>query len=78
MLFDDDRWRAVAQYRAGDYAGAANGFGSFDDPESSYNLGNALARSGATEEAIPLAWLPNQIDATRRLPRCWVMMKSAP
>jgi Ca-activated chloride channel family protein len=68
LLFDDDRWRAVAQYRAGDYAGAANGFGSFEDPESSYNLGNALAKNGQLEAAIDaydrtLAAVPNHEDA---------------
>jgi Ca-activated chloride channel family protein len=68
MLFEDDRWRAVAQYRAGDYAGAANGFGTFDDSESSYNLGNALARNGQYQAAIDaydrtLAEVPDHADA---------------
>jgi Ca-activated chloride channel family protein len=68
MLFDDDQWRAVAQYRAGDYAGAANGFGSFEDSESSYNLGNALARNGQYQAAIDaydlaLSNVPDHEDA---------------
>ncbi|MEM8766700.1 MAG: VWA domain-containing protein, partial [Pseudomonadota bacterium] len=46
LLFEDDDWRAVAQYRSGDYLGAANGFAAGSDATASYNLGNALARNG--------------------------------
>lgn len=68
MLFDDPEWRAAAQYRAGDYSGAAAGFGSFDDPESAYNLGNALAKAGQFEAALSaydrtLAVVPDHADA---------------
>jgi Ca-activated chloride channel family protein len=68
MLFKDDRWRAVAQYRAGDYAGAAGGFSAGHDPESAYNLGNALARAGNYEAALEaydqtLAAVPDHEDA---------------
>jgi Ca-activated chloride channel family protein len=68
MLFDDDQWRAIAQYRAGDYAAAANGFGTFQDSESSYNLGNALAKNGQYQAAIDaydltLASVPDHEDA---------------
>lgn len=52
QLFRDPRWRAVANYRAGEYGGSAAGFGSQDDAESLYNLGNALARLGEFESAI--------------------------
>ena len=51
-LFDDPEWKAAASYRAGDYAGAANALAGLDDPQSTYNLGNALARAGRLEEAI--------------------------
>jgi Ca-activated chloride channel family protein len=51
-LFEDQRWRAVANYRAGDYGGSAAGFGELDDADSLYNLGNALARMGEFEAAI--------------------------
>jgi len=68
LLFDDPQWRAAAQYRAEDYADAAAGFGSFDDPESAYNLGNALAKNGQFEAAISaydrtLATVPDHADA---------------
>lgn len=68
MLFDDGRWRAVAQYRSGDFAAAASGFGSFQDAEAAYNLGNALARNGQYEAALgaydtTLAAVPDHEDA---------------
>ncbi len=51
-LFDDPNWRAVANYRDGDYGGSAAGFADQEDNESLYNLGNALARLGEFETAI--------------------------
>ncbi len=51
-LFNDPGWRAVANYRAGDYGGSAAGFGNLEDTQSLYNLGNALARLGEFETAI--------------------------
>ncbi|MFQ5981779.1 MAG: VWA domain-containing protein [Woeseiaceae bacterium] len=51
-LFEDPHWRAVADYRAGKYAGSAQGFAEQEDTESLYNLGNALARLGEFESAI--------------------------
>ena len=51
-LFEDPVWRAVANYRAGEYAGSVNGFAGQDDTENLYNLGNALARLGEFETAI--------------------------
>jgi Ca-activated chloride channel family protein len=51
-LFEDPRWRAVANYRNGEYTGSAAGFSSVEDVESLYNLGNALARLGEFESAI--------------------------
>jgi len=52
QLFDDPRWRAVANYRAGEYGGSAAGFADEEDTNSLYNLGNALARLGEFEAAI--------------------------
>lgn len=68
MLFQDDDWRAVAQYRSGDFAGAANGFDALEGATASYNLGNALAQSGNYEAAISaydqtLAMVPDHEDA---------------
>lgn len=53
-LFDTPEWRGAAHYRAGDYQAAARAYaqGDEDDPDTHYNLGNALARSEMYEEAI--------------------------
>ena len=51
-LFKDPVWRAVANYRAGEYAGSAEGFAGQGDADNLYNLGNALARLGEFESAI--------------------------
>lgn len=49
--FQDPGWRATAQYRAGDYAAAAENFHARDS-DSAYNRGNALARAGKLHEAL--------------------------
>ena len=51
-LFEDPEWRAVAQYRAEDYAASAAAFAEREDTRSLYNLGNAMARQGEFESAI--------------------------
>ena len=56
-LFDDPTWRAVAQYRSGEYGESAHGFRQQDssppgDADGLYNQGNALARAGQFESAI--------------------------
>jgi Ca-activated chloride channel family protein len=51
-LFENPGWRAVAQYRAQDYADSAREFAEHEDTRSLYNLGNALARQGEFETAI--------------------------
>lgn len=51
-LFESPEWRAVAQYRAQDYAVSADAFSAHDDARSLYNRGNALARQGELEAAI--------------------------
>lgn len=51
-LFKDPVWKAVARYRAGEYADSAHGFAEQEDTESLYNLGNALARLGEFASAI--------------------------
>ena len=58
----------MAQYRSGDFAGAANGFDTLEGVDASYNLGNALAQSGSYEAAISaydqaLAMVPDHQDA---------------
>ena len=52
QLFKDPVWKAVANYRAQEYAGSAEGFAGQEDTKSLYNLGNALARLGKFESAI--------------------------
>lgn len=49
--FDDPMWRGVAQYRAGQYAQAAQTFALVDSPQADFNQGNALARMGKYEAA---------------------------
>ena len=51
-LFENDDWRAVAQYRARDYEASAAAFAEREDARSLYNLGNAMARQGEFESAI--------------------------
>ncbi len=51
-LFEDPDWRAVAEYRAGNYPASARGFAEQPDLRSLYNLGNALARQGELDSAI--------------------------
>ena len=51
-LFENPDWRAVAQYRAQDYAESAAAFAESGDTRSLYNLGNAMARQGELEAAI--------------------------
>ena len=54
-LFEDRAWQAAAQYRDGDYDGAAASLSELAehaDPTSVYNLGNSLAKAGKLEQAI--------------------------
>lgn len=51
-LFGDPRWQAVANYRAGRYEQAAALLAPFDDADSHYNRGNALARLDRLDEAL--------------------------
>lgn len=50
--FTDARWKAVAHYRAGAYTNAAALLEPFDDADSLYNRGNALARLQRLDEAL--------------------------
>lgn len=51
-LFEDTEWRAVARYRAQDFAGSAAEFAERGDARNLYNLGNALAYQGEFDSAI--------------------------
>lgn len=67
-LFDDDRWRAVAEYRGGEFDAAQRSFETMAGADGHYNRGNALAKSGALEAAVAaydraLALQPDHADA---------------
>ncbi len=71
-LFDDAEWRAVARYRAGDYAGSASVFANRGDARNLYNLGNAMALQGELDAAIDayekvLELDPGDVDAAYNL-----------
>lgn len=51
-LFENPDWRAVAEYRAKNYAESAATFAEHGDVRNLYNLGNALARQGELASAI--------------------------
>src|SRR3546814_20071539 len=64
------RRKDYAEMVAGDYRAAAQGFAAFDDSESQYNRGNALAHSGDLSGALKaydaaLALAPDNTDAKR-------------
>lgn len=50
--FHDPRWRAYADLEANRYGQAAKLLAPFTDPQSEYNRGNALARSGQLQAAL--------------------------
>lgn len=50
--FQSPEWKATAQYRAGDYATAADAFSKIDTANGHYNHGNSLAKAGKLQEAI--------------------------
>ncbi len=51
-LFEDPQWQAVARYRSGDFAGAAERFAADASADGHYNRANALAMQGRLPEAI--------------------------
>ncbi|MEM7019174.1 MAG: tetratricopeptide repeat protein, partial [Pseudomonadota bacterium] len=51
-LFEASDWQGAAHYRAGQYEEAAAAFAQLDTVDGHYNRGNALAKSGAFEQAI--------------------------
>lgn len=50
--FEDSHWKGSALYKAGDFEKAYQQFSLGKDTTALYNQGNALAKSGKTEEAI--------------------------
>ncbi len=51
-LFEDTEWRAVARYRAKDFAGSAAEFAERGDARNLYNLGNSMVFQGELDAAI--------------------------
>ncbi len=50
--FQDPQWRASAHYQAGEFQESIKALEGLDSPDSWYNRGNALARSGKLPEAV--------------------------
>lgn len=50
--FNDPKWKASSLYKAGDYQGALDIWQQFDDAQSLYNQGNALAQLQQIDKAI--------------------------
>ncbi len=70
--FKDPSWRAAAEYRSQDFQAAATDLSKLNDPESSYNRGNALAHLAQYEAAIEaykqtLAQVPDHQDARHNM-----------
>lgn len=51
-VFENTDWKASANFRAGNYEQAAEGFGASSNTENLYNLGNALALQQDFEGAL--------------------------
>ena len=51
-LFENEEWKAVADYRAEDFAASGDGFANKNDTTNLYNLGNAKALQGEFDAAI--------------------------
>ncbi|MFT5593151.1 MAG: Ca-activated chloride channel family protein [Oceanicoccus sp.] len=50
--FNDPKWKASSLYKAGDYQGALDIWQQFNDAQSLYNQGNALAQLQQVDKAI--------------------------
>lgn len=71
-LFTDDKWKAAAEYRSGDFDKSLQSLEAANDLESVYNKGNALARTGKYDEAVAayeqvLEKIPDHEDAKYNL-----------
>jgi Ca-activated chloride channel family protein len=50
--FEQSEWKAIAFYKAGDFANAAALFETMESPQGYFNLGNALAKQEKLEPAV--------------------------
>lgn len=85
QLADTPAMRGAADYKARDYAGAAQAFAQGDGARAHYNLGNALAKQGKYGKAIgaykqALAQEPDFVDARANLAAVedWLKRHSPP
>ena len=67
-LFENQDWKAVAHFKAGEYGKALENLNSNQTEVSAYNQGNALAQSGQLEQAVKayekaLTLKPDDADA---------------
>ncbi|WP_186289548.1 VWA domain-containing protein [Methylomonas koyamae] len=60
--FQDQAWRAAAQYKAGQYEQAAESLKHANSAEGHYNRGNALALAGRLPEAVQAYQQALQLD----------------
>ena len=79
-LFENPDWAGTAAYESGKYAVAVDRFSSNDSADGWYNRGNALARSGALEQAAnayrrSLELDPDQQDARDNLALVEALLK---
>jgi Ca-activated chloride channel family protein len=62
-LFEDEEWKAVADYRAADYASSDDGFANKHDATNLYNFANAKALQGELDPAIEAYEQVLELDA---------------
>lgn len=80
--FEDERWRAAALYRAGEYERSADAWAKMDDVDAHYNRGNALARTGDLQGAMEeyetvLKRDPGNVDARHNLEAIKKLMRKS-
>ena len=52
MMFDNNDWQGISQYRADNFEQAIESLGQSESSEAHYNRANALARAGKLQEAL--------------------------
>lgn len=65
-LFENPDWAGTAAYESGKYAVAVDQFSNNDSADGWYNRGNALARSGALEQAANAYRRSLEVDPDRQ------------
>ena len=65
--FSDPAWRGIAAYRAGDFAAAADAFGTVGTADGEYNLGNALIKQRNYVDALAAFTRAVELEPEHRL-----------